>query len=264
MKILFLTIVLDGLPWIANHYPMMRSLPFEWEWHVVEGVAENRHCTSWVKKISPRISQDGTTQYLNSLKFDPRVHVYQKPIWNGKIEMVNAPLMDLKEPVLLWQIDSDEIWKAIQIDRCRMMFIKHQEKNSAFFWCRYFVGPDKVITTRNGFGNHPAYEWQRVWKIKPGMMFKTHEPPEIGGLNLNPFTHDETEVRGLVFDHMAYVTRQQVEFKEKYYAGENNPNAKNYSGLTNRWEKFQRETIWPRKLKEVMPWAEQNCMVDNV
>lgn len=269
MKILFLTIALDAMPFLPMIYSELRRLPREidWEWHVCEGAARPTHCTSWCADQAPRLSLDGTGEYLTALEgYDERLNYYAKRQWDGKIEMVNHPLRMVTgdEEFLLWQMDSDEIWTAEQIVACWQMFKEQPEKNSAFFWCRYFVGPDKVITTRNCFGNYPSYEWQRVWKIKPGMLFKTHEPPVIEGLKINPFTHAETEERGLVFEHYSWVTRQQVEMKAKFYAGSNNPNSKHYKGLTERWERFQQETLWPRSLKEMMPWAEKDCLVEKI
>lgn len=269
MKILVLTICLDSMPFIPMIYNELRRLPrdINWEWHVCEGVALPKHCTKWCAQQVPRLSVDGTGEYLTALEgFDERLSYYAKRQWDGKIEMVNHPLRMVTgdEELLLWQMDSDEIFTAEQIVACWQMFKEQPKKNSAFFWCRYFVGPDKVIITRDCFGNHPAYEWQRVWKIKPGMLFKTHEPPVIEGLKLNPFTHAETEARGLVFDHWAWATRAQVELKSKYYAGANNPHAPSYAGLPERWDKFQAETVWPRSLKEMMPWAEHGCMVDKI
>lgn len=272
MRILFITIALDAMPFIPLIYGELRKLPPEihWDWAVCEGVALPKHCTKWVSNQSPRLSIDGTGEYLTALEgFDDRLTYLAKRSWQGKIEMVNHPLRLVAgawgdEEFLLWQMDADEVWSVDQIIRCWRMFREQPKKNSAFFWCRYFVGPDKVITTRNCFGNNAKYEWQRVWKVRPGMLFKTHEPPVIEGLKLNPFMHTETEARGLAFDHFSWSTRAQVEFKEKYYSGANNPNAKHYAGLTERWEKFQQETIWPRSLKEIFPWAEKNCLVDKI
>lgn len=257
------------MPFLPLIYAELRKLPkeIEWEWAVMEGSAMPVHCTRWVKQINKRLSTDGTTDFLASVaEFDQRVKHYGKAGWEGKIEMVNWPLHapHFDEEFLLWQIDSDEWWRAEQIAECRRMFLRDESKNAAYFWCNYYVGPDKVITTRNCFGNQSSYEWLRVWRVKPGMLFRTHEPPVIDGLKLNPFTHAETEARGLVFDHYSFATRAQVAFKQEFYAGPNNPNAKYYKGLTERWEKFQAEEVWPRSLNQLFPWVEPNCMVDRV
>lgn len=274
MKILFFSIVLDGLPFLPLIWSELRKLPkeIEWNWVVVEGVAHPYHCTRWVAAQKARLSNDGTTEFLRSVdEFDERViHVTRFGGWKGKIEMVNYPLTVArgsgyyKDEFLLWQMDSDELFTAEQIHCVWDMFRTNPQKNAAYFWCRYFVGADKIITTRNCFGNNSSYEWLRVWKIKPGMLFRTHEPPVIDGLKLNPFTHAETEARGLVFNHYAYATRAQVAMKEVYYAGPNNPNARFYKGLTERWERFQQEKTWPRPLVEIFPWSEKHVMVKKV
>lgn len=273
MRILFVTIALDAQPFISLIYAELRKLPKEisWEWVVVEGVARPFYCTQWVTSMTPRLSKDGTTEFLKSVSdFDDRVLHVSKIGWKGKIEMVNYPLTlahgsgDYKGEFLLWQMDADELWTAEQIIGVWSMFRTNPQKNAAFFWCRYFVGPDKIITTRNCFGNQSRYEWLRVWKVKPGMLFKTHEPPVIEGLKLNPFTHSETEARGLVFDHMSWCTRSQVEFKSAYYSGANNPNARHYRGLVDRWDKFQQEKEWPRPLKQLFPWVEPWAMVGKI
>lgn len=280
MRILFVTICLDGMPFLPLIWTELRKLPKEiqWNWHVIEGTATPKHCTRWVSAVTPRLSRDGTTEFMEGIvELDRRVKHTAQLQWNGKIEMVNYPLdpnmipmrtayecdkcKSYNEPFLLWQMDSDELWTWEQIVDVWWMFKDEPEKNAAFFWCRYFVGIDKVITTRNCFGNNSAFEWLRVWKVKPGMLFKTHEPPVIEGLKLNPFSHTETEARGLVFEHFSWCTRAQVEFKSAYYSGANNPNARHYKGLVERWEKFQQEKTWPRPLKELFPFAEPFAMV---
>ena len=44
-----------------------------------------------------------------------RVVLYRQPpgvFWDGKRAMVNAPLANIDEECLLWQIDADELWTA--------------------------------------------------------------------------------------------------------------------------------------------------------
>jgi len=46
------------------------------------------------------------------------ITVYRKPrdvFWDGKREMVNAPLANINEECLLWQVDADELWTVEQI-----------------------------------------------------------------------------------------------------------------------------------------------------
>lgn len=251
MTIHFSSIVLDGMPWISFHYPIFRRLTFPWTWSIMEGVAENTKCTSWCKKIPPRLSNDGTTQYLESLRFDPRIKLYQKPLWHGKHEMVNAPLGNIKEDCLLWQVDSDEIWTVEQIEKVRRLFLQHPARNQAFFYCRYFVGPDIVTVGNDSYGNNPD-EWLRVWRFKPGMKFLSHEPPKLTIASPRSFTRDETHREGLVFDHYAYATEKQLALKQQYYGG----NSGLYVNAVEDWKRLQKATIFPCKLRSYLPWVD--------
>lgn len=257
MRVIFFTIVLDGQPWVSFQYPVFRTLPFSWEWYVMEGVARNVHDSKWCKKIPARLSNDGTSEYLDSINFDKRVHIYRKKLWQGKVEMVNAPLGNIKEPCLLWEIDGDEIWTAEQIIRMRSMFMREPERTSAQFFCRYFVGPDIVTTTRGTYGNRD-YDWHRVWRYTPGQKFATHEPPVLVGpkgetLPDRRFTQQETADAGLVFDHYAYALQKTVEFKQLYYTGCEN--------AVESWKLLQINTVWPGFLKNYFSWVKDNTRV---
>lgn len=257
MTVVFSTIVLDGLPWLASHWPIFRTLPFKWEYHVVEGVARNVHDTRWCKRIPARLSEDGTTAYLDSISFDKRVHLYRKKMWQGKVEMVNEPLKNIKEPCLLWEIDADEVFTAEQIIRMRSMFIREPERTSAQFFCRYFVGPDIVTTTRGTYGNRD-HDWHRVWRYTPGQKFATHEPPVLVGpkgetLPDRRFTQQETADAGLVFDHYAYALRKTVEFKQSFYVGCEN--------AVEQWERLQKVQQFPQRLKDHFSWVNDNTEV---
>lgn len=269
MKVVFLTIVLDGQPFIASHYWQWAELKqFPWEWRVVEGVAAPEKDTYWVRPMPPRLSNDGTTRFLDSLAaFDSRVILFRKAIWPGKTAMLNEALKTIDEPCLLVEVDSDERWTFHQIRTLHRMFEQHPEKNAAYFRCRYFLGRDIAITNTDGehFGNNHAYEWLRAWKISPGARFETHEPPKMAGMKLNAFNHAETEKQGLVFDHFAYATEAQVKFKEEYYGSPNNLNGTKYSGAVAKWKALQANAKWPvTNLAEFMPWVGQGVQADKV
>lgn len=259
VKIFFLTICLDGFPWLPMIYSNLRQLPFEWHWSISEGVAANVACTRWCRPVSPRLSNDGTTQWLDSLTFDHRVTVYRKKKWPGKIAMVNEPLKNITEPCLLWEMDADEIFTVEQIIRMRRMFIAEPDRVMAQFFCRYFVGPNIVTMGRGTYGNR-NYDWLRCWRFEPGMRFQTHEPPVLidgrGPLKGPMFTQEETAAAGLVFDHYAYALRQTVEFKEKYYGLDGS-----YEGAIEGWERLQRVKKFPVFLKSYFPWVKDETKV---
>lgn len=271
------TIVLNGEPFIRYHIEVFNQLPFKWHWHIIEGVADLKHDTAWVLRYGGRIinemhcngrSNDGTTEYLDELaqQYPDNVTVYRKPegiFWDGKLEMVNAPLANINEECLLWQVDADELWTVDQICKVRQLFISNPDKTAAFYWCWYFVGEDLVISTRNCYAQNPNQEWLRTWKYKAGDVWIAHEPPRLaeslpnGQLRdvagVNPFLHEETEKEGLVFQHFAYVTPKQLQFKEQYYG---------YANALSRWTVLQEQRKFPVLLREYFPWVHDTTQVE--
>ena len=121
LPIHFFTIVLNGEPFIRYHIDIFKQIPFKWHWHIIEGVADLKHDTGWSLRLGGKItdeihkqgrSKDGTSEYLDQLaaKYPENITIYRKPkgeFWDGKREMVNAPLANIKEECLLWQLDVD-------------------------------------------------------------------------------------------------------------------------------------------------------------
>ncbi|BAY33281.1 group 1 glycosyl transferase [Nostoc carneum NIES-2107] len=277
LPIHFFTIVLNGEPFIKYHIEAFKHLPFKWHWHIVEGVADLKNDTAWSINLGGYISQkihinglsnDGTTEYLNELreKYPQNITIYRKPngsFWNGKREMVNEPLFNINEECLLWQIDTDELWTTEQICAARQMFIDNPNKTAAFYWCWYFVGNNLIISTRNCYTQNPHQEWLRTWRYKPGAVWVAHEPPRLEEplLNgqwldiakINPFLHHETESKGLIFQHFAYVTPEQLQFKQEYYG---------YSNAVAQWLALQANSKFPTLLRDYFTWVGDDTMVD--
>jgi glycosyltransferase involved in cell wall biosynthesis len=277
MIIHFFTIVLNGEPFIRYHAEVFKQLPFQWHWHIVEGVADLKHDTAWSLQggghISDEIhrngySHDGTTEYLDELArlYPDNVTIYRKSegvFWDGKLEMVNAPLQNIQEECLLWQVDVDELWTVEQLCTARQMFIHNPDKTAAFYWCWYFVGEDLIISTRNCYAQNPQQEWLRTWRFKPGYFWAAHEPPVLveeqcdrqfnNVATINPFLHGETEELGLIFQHFAYVTQEQLRFKEQYYG---------YRNAVLQWTVLQEQTEFPVLLRDYFPWVRDLTLVD--
>lgn len=273
----FFTIVLNGMPFIQHHIEQFRFLPFRWHWHIIEGVAELALDTGWSLANGGQIPQtchqdgcsiDGTSAYLDLLaaEYPEQVTVYRKPsdcFWQGKLEMVNAPLHNITEPCLLWQIDADEFWTYLQLVEGWHLFEKERQRSAAYYWCHFFVGPRLVVSSRNCYSQLGGQEWLRTWRYQPGDRWLAHEPPRLcryaadGVMQdvaaLYPFSNDETEAHGLVFQHYAYTTIEQVRFKEHYYG---------YTGAGFRWIQLQKETCLPNYLKYFLPWVQDQTTVD--
>lgn len=279
LPIHFFTIVLNGEPFIRYHEQMLLELDCPWHWHVVEGVASLVKDTDWSLASGGHIphtlhasgkSKDGTTEYLDELvaRYPNRVTIYRKPpdvFWHGKLEMVNAPIPNIKEPCLLWQIDSDELWTAAQVEAVRRKFVENPERTAAFFWCNYYVGPGKGISTRFNYAQNPQQEWQRVWRFEPGMIWDKHEPPTLRSYDANrvafdvgwknPFTQREMEACGAVFDHFAYATVSQAQFKESYYG---------YKNAVTQWNALQEKGQGSGHLRDYFAWVPDETMFDSV
>jgi len=277
LPIHFFTIVLNGEPYIRYHIDILKSLSFKWHWHIVEGVAELVHDTAWSVPLGGSVtealhhdglSKDGTSAYLDQLKkeFPHNITIYRKQdgaFWNGKREMVSAPLTNINEECLLWQLDVDELWTVKQLNEARALFKKHPERMAAYYWCWFFVGPDKIISSRNCYAENPHQEWLRTWRYLPGMVWEAHEPPQLVVVaedgnrfdvgRIRPFLHDETERAGLVFQHFAYALESQVWFKETYYG---------YKGAVAGWLRLQQQQQFPLYLRNFFPWVHDDTMVN--
>jgi glycosyltransferase involved in cell wall biosynthesis len=272
----FLTIVLDGEPFIRYHIDVFRTLPFEWHWHVMEGVADLVHDTAWSVESGGHVPQryrsgrsiDGTSEYLDQLaaQYPDRVTLYRKPPgvrWDGKQEMFNTPTGRISRPSLLWEIDVDELWTAEQLVAGRKFFLDDPTKTAAYYWCWFFVGPDLLTCTRYTYGNRGPLEWLRTWRYRPGMLWASHEPAWLKEFispvewrdvaPVNPIRQDEAEAAGLVFQHYAYATMLQILFKEEYYG---------YRGAVAGWLALQAEEHFPVPLSQYFPWVKDGALVD--
>lgn len=256
-KIHIITIVLDGEPWIRKHFEEFEKLAergIDWKWHIREGSAMNTHCTRWCKAQPPGYSTDGTHQYLMASPIwnNDRIDVKGKQQWDGKVSMFNDAIGRITEPCILMQIDSDELWTADQIECIVKLFEDYPQAQRAYFRCNYYVGPDLLTVGSDCYGNNPG-EWLRAWRFRPGMMFDSHEPPMLAGNRGDAVPREITSDLGIVFNHMAYVTKKQVAYKERFYG---------YRGAVQQWQKLQKANLsQPTQLNKFLPWVDNRAMV---
>ncbi|KAJ1451064.1 hypothetical protein M885DRAFT_570467 [Pelagophyceae sp. CCMP2097] len=262
------SLVLNGMPFITHHYAMLNALPISWEWHVVEGVAGGRADAErpYSLAVIPGKfhfngrSVDGTSEYIDSLsRSDGRVKVHRtNRAWRDKLEMVNIALaaMPPGETALL-QLDVDELWTSAQLRSLVALLAPESPKRCAYFRCHFLVGPR--LETKQGYGHSDAYEWLRLWRADPARAhWISHAPPTLlsretgtwialGGGQCHD--HAETESRGLVFSHHAYVNEAQVEFKEAFYG---------YAGAVDAWRALQARAAADDQvfgLADYLPWV---------
>ena len=135
----FFTIVLNGMPFIEYHLKAFSELDVPWHWHIIEGVAALNHDTAWSVASGGTItgdihknglSIDGTSEYLDTIQkhYPENIFIYRKKpgfFWDGKKEMVSAPLKNITEKCLLWQVDADELWTSTQINNIYLHFLRN-------------------------------------------------------------------------------------------------------------------------------------------
>lgn len=262
----FFTIVLNGREFLERQWEMLRGLRGDWVWHVVEGAAELVGDTGWSVERGGALGEefhrggrsvDGTVEWLDDLacREPERVRVHRKSgLWRGKREMVQAPMGELPEECLLWQLDVDEIWHCGQIEEVWEKFGREPEWTGAQFFCRFFVAPNRILLNGGKYGNDPVWEWRRVWRYRRGDEWGRHEPPRLWRqteegprdlFDLRPMDWKQTTERGWVFDHLAYVEESQVRFKELYYG---------YAGAVDGWRRLVGEEATVVEVAEYLPW----------
>ena len=280
LPIHFFTIVLNGEPFIRYHETVFLGLTVPWHWHIVEGVASLKHDTAWSVAEGGHIadsvhdrgrSNDGTSAYLDELakRFPENVTIYRKPLdefWDGKREMVNAPLPNIEEECLLWQVDSDELWTSEQINTVHRLFMQNPSRTAAYYWCLYYVGPDKIVSTRCNYTQNPKQEWLRTWRYTPGYAWATHEPPVLAAAAERTWAeaHRRCEDRPVHTGRNGAGRRHvpspclrdgsQLSFKELYYG---------YPGALAQWQRLQ-EHRGSGKLRDFFGWVSDDTMFDDV
>lgn len=253
MKLCAFTLALDAIRFLPRQLAVFEQLKLDWHWFIISGVADSVLDTSWVAKIPPRLSLDGTDEWLTRHLDHPNITVIRRQLWPGKNAMVQAAISKITEPCVVMQIDADEIWLPSQLETiCEQFSQDHCDRMR--FYCRYFVGPDLIVTTENLWANRPG-EWNRAWRWTPHMVSIKHEPPLFQGIGHREMDREATRALGLVFNHEAYVYEDQVAFKEKYYL---------YPGAVAGWKRLQAHTQFPTKLKPFMHWVEDGVMVDKI
>lgn len=256
MRLEIISLVLDGMPWITHHLPVFNRLGFDWRWTIAHGVAAPIRDTGWIKSQDPRLSGDGTTEYLAQIaKQHPRVRVLEKTLWPGKTAMCNACLEGTESPSILLEVDADEIWTSDQIEIMMRVFEGNPSVGVMQFWCRYFFGPNIIAGPRDGnsYGCQQT-EWTRAWRRHSiDQRFITHEPPVLSNIQGRMMSREETRGYGLEFDHFAYATRAQLEYKERVYG---------YPGAVAGWDRLQANAVWPTKLKPFLPWVGETSTAD--
>lgn len=247
------TIVLNGMPFITEQLPIFSRLNVPWRWHVVEGVALPEKCTGWCQPVLPSDhknwrSNDGTTEYLDSLKYE-NVFVYRTTgPWHGKLDMCNAPLINIRKGAVIHEVDVDEFWSREQLETIYHLFTLG-DAGRGWYYSDCYYGPDIHVLDTEAYGERVGHSWIRTHRYT-GAPWQAHEPPTIP-FEGRDMKRVDTAKHGLIFKHFGYALEAQARFKENYYRQANN---------VDYWQRLQANTAWPAQLSQFFPyWPGQNA-----
>ena len=135
------------------------------------------------------------------------------------------------------------------------MFAASPSKMAALIGATIMSGQNWKSPDRNCYGNGRD-GWIRTWRTRRATFGRrtSRRCLERDGVPLcsDSFLQDETEAKGLVFEHYAYVTEQQVAFKEAYYG---------YANALKHWRQLQQATP-PVQLEHDLPWVRHPARSD--
>lgn len=268
VRLVAMSLALNGMPFMRWHRGVLAQTGLDWDWYVVEGPALGRadarraySMQSLSNLTRPDGSSiDGTSEYLTWLaQTDSRVHYISARSWRDKLAMVNRVLESVvsstgAHPVVLMQLDLDELWHANGI-AAAARFVASGQRECAFFDCHFLIGPN-LATAKPGYGHSDDYEWVRMWYLyEPWRAVWVSHAPPILAIRRNGQWHEltrcaphhETRKLGAVFTHHAYVTEDQVEFKARFYGYPDN--------AVSQWRELQAATP-PVRVGDYLKWVD--------
>lgn len=208
----------------TSTYSQMNRLPhFLDKWIIVEGASSSTFCTSWCKAMPDEYHKNGasTDNTLDILERAQKVAcnaeiviIPANGLWNGKVEMFNRALQEVKHDCYLWQVDIDEYWTKQKMEHAETI-LTNLKASTASFHCDYLITPDIIV--RGTWGEATKTGYIRLWDYKVGNKFLSHEPPVIQNHNTCVPPHIMPR-----FTHLSYFYEKDVLFKSKWYTDHEN------------------------------------------
>ena len=120
----------------------------------------------------------------------------------------------------LWNLDSDELFKAEDIETLYKLLEKEQYTSVGIKSCSFYGGFDRYV---GGF-EEQRDQFLRVFKVYPGSTWLTHRPPtvtHVPGTPTLPHKHLDSDTlygnTGIRMYHYSYVFPRQIRNKAAYY-----------------------------------------------
>ncbi len=186
--------------------------------HVNQILISEGPVTYWRNK-GRTASTDNTNNILHTFP-DPQNKI--KVIhgqYNEKNEQANAYCKYINDDIdYLWMIDSDEVYKTVDIFKLKQFLILEKPTSMGIKSCTFYGGFNNVLT---GFENNTD-NFIRIFKFMKGSYWESHRPPTIhynAPIEKKHITSDELfKKTGIQFYHYSYVFPNQVKKKIDYYA----------------------------------------------
>lgn len=187
-----------------------------------------REAIAAIRPYGPIIVTEGPVGYWRTARAEPDetnfiLDALRLPVlrgeWAEKDEMVNAGIERVPEGTeFIWVIDSDEVWRARDIEAILKILAGGQVDSMAFHAYSYYGGFTRVM---GGF--EESFEVHRIQRWYPGARWATHRPPTILAPDGRPWrqhrhmTGNECDNLGLRYWHYSYLWPRQMEAKARYY-----------------------------------------------
>jgi hypothetical protein len=219
-RITFGMIALNSEPFIR--YNLRALYPFAHEIIVVEGAVQSAAPLA----TSDGHSLDGTLETLYRFKAeedpeDKLTIVTKDGFWSEKDEMSQA-YAEQAAGNYLWQVDSDEFYKAEDMQAVLEMLCHDPDITAVSFQMLTFWGSPDYITD-GWFLRRGANIYHRLFKWEAGYQYITHRPPTVVnqlGQDLRSIkwtTGSDLSSRGIFMYHYSLLLPKQVQEKSAYY-----------------------------------------------
>jgi len=212
LRFSFGMIVFNGEPFL--HEVLESVYDFAHEIIVVEGPDRN----ALPMAGSDGGSRDRTVEILTGFP-DPKGKLRViRGQWKNKDEQSNRYIQEATGDYI-WEIDDDEVYKPADLEKTERLLLDDPDRTAvSFYWQNFFKSFNRVMVA------DPPYEVWRLFRFRPGYVFKTHRPPTVvdprTGIamnEVNPLRADRLADEGIYIYHYSYMFDRQVKDKIKYH-----------------------------------------------
>jgi len=217
VKISFVTIVLNGLPFLE--FSLKAIYPFAHEIIIVEGAVKKARFAA----NPDGSSKDGTVEFIRNFPDPERKIRLIQGFWAEKDEMQDVALRYISGDYV-WLVDSDEVYKRDHIIRIKQLLKENPDITQInFIPYNFWKGLDYIFVS-SAF-EQPRAHYRRVFKFREDARFVSHRPPTLlytssrtTADRIKVVTGFQTRQMGLEMFHYSYVLKDQVLQKIRLYS----------------------------------------------